>query len=87
MSLLSFCQWLGSTPGSVALHESLFAYPLVETVHVLALCLFLGFAVLLDLRLLGVLLRRMAASEVAGRVLPWTVAGFALMVITGLVLF
>ena len=42
MSLLPFCQWLGSTPGSIALHESLFMYPLIESVHVLTLCLFVG---------------------------------------------
>ena len=42
MSLLSFCQWLADTPGSIALHESLFMYPLVESVHVLTLCVFVG---------------------------------------------
>ena len=53
MSLLPFCQWLADTPGSIALHESLFMYPLVESAHVLTLCLFLGMAIMFDLRLLG----------------------------------
>ena len=32
MSFLPFCQWLADTPGSIALHESLYMYPLVESV-------------------------------------------------------
>src|SRR5258708_24851906 len=54
MSMLGFCQWLESTPVSIALHESIWGYPIVESVHVLALCLFLGLTVMLDLRLMGV---------------------------------
>jgi hypothetical protein len=87
LSLLSFCEWLANTPGSIALHESTWGYPLIESIHVLALCLFLGFAVMLDLRLLGLTMRRVAVSEVAGRLLPWTVAGFLIMIISGALLF
>ena len=87
MSLLSFCRWLEKTPWSVALHESLWMYSIVESVHVLTLCLFLGTAVMLDLRLLGVTMRGVPVSEVARRLLPWTAAGFALMVTSGALLF
>ncbi len=57
MSLLSFLEWLASTTWSIALHESLYMYPLIESTHVLALTLFVGLAVMLDLRLLGLTLR------------------------------
>ena len=87
MSLLPFCQWLAETRGSIALHESLYMYPLVESVHVLTLCLFVGMSVLLDLRLLGVTLRRVPVSEVTERLLPWMIGGFTVMLITGLLLF
>src|SRR5271169_598708 len=87
MSLLGFCQWLGSTPASIALHESIWAYPIVESVHVLTLCVFLGLTVMLDLRLLGVTLVRTPASEVVARLVPWTIVGFAVMVATGALLF
>lgn len=85
--MLRFCQWLESTPGSIALHESIWAYPVVESVHVLTLCLFLGLAVMLDLRLLGIILRKTPASEVLGWLFPWTLAGFITMAITGALLF
>src|SRR5712691_812043 len=87
MFLLGFCEWLANTPWSIAIHESRWAYSFIESVHVLALCLFLGMAVMLDLRLLGVTMRCAPASDVAGRLLPWTAAGFALMVISGALLF
>jgi hypothetical protein len=87
MSLLWLCQWLAETRWSIALHESLWVYPLVESTHVWSLALFVGFSVLLDLRLLGLALRSVPASEVAGRLLPWMLAGFAVMAATGLLLF
>ena len=87
MSLLAFCEWLAATEGSIALHESMYMYPIVESSHVLALTLFVGFAVILDLRLLGLILKQVPVSQVADRLLPWTIGGFVVMNITGLLLF
>jgi len=87
MSLLSFCQWLADTPGSIALHESLFMYPLVESVHVLTLCLFVGMSTMLDFRLLGLALRRVPLTDITNRLFPWMFAGFAVMVVSGVLLF
>jgi hypothetical protein len=84
---VTFAQWLADTPGSIALHESLYMYPLVESAHVLTLCVFVGTAVMVDLRLLGLTLRQVPVSEVTRRLLPWTAAGFVVMVITGALLF
>jgi len=71
-------------PSSVALRESLWMYPIIETAHVLGLCLFVGTAWLWDLRLLGLTLRRVPVSHLSAQVLPWTVAGFVLMAVSGL---
>ena len=87
MSLLPFVQWLAKTPGSIALHESVFMYPLVESAHVLTLCVFLGMAVMFDLRLLGVTLTAVPMSQLKRRLGPWMTGGFIVMVITGLMLF
>ena len=87
MSLLPFCQWLAGTSGSIALHESLYMYPLVESTHVLTLCLFVGMAVMFDLRLLGLTLRRVRITDFKRRLGPWLVAGFVAMIITGALLF
>src|SRR5579863_5549608 len=87
MWFASFLQWLHDTPFSIAMRDSLWAEPVVETIHVLTLTLFLGFAVLLDLRLLGVALRRRPVSEVLRQLNPWLIVGFAVMVISGVLLF
>src|SRR5206468_3579334 len=87
MSLLRFCQWLAATPGSIALHESRYMYLIVLTVHVLTLTVFVGTALMLDLRLLGLTMTRVPASEVIARLLPWTTAGFLVMMTSGALLF
>lgn len=87
MSLLRFCEWLENTSGSVAIHQSLWGYPVLESVHVLALSLFVGMAATLGLRLLGVTMRHTPVSDVVGQLLPWTAAGLVVMVVSGALLF
>jgi hypothetical protein len=87
VSILSFFEWLASTDWSIALHESLWAYPLVESTHVLTLGLFVGTAIMVDLRLLGWSFKSVPASEFIRRLLPWTRGGFYVMVATGVLLF
>jgi hypothetical protein len=85
--MLGFFRWMGDTPWSVALHESLYGYPIVESIHVWALCLFVGLAVVLDLRLTGLSFTNVPVSQIARRVLPWTTFGFVVMVASGILLF
>jgi hypothetical protein len=86
-SLVSFFSWLGDTPWSSGLHESQYAYSIIESVHVWTLALFLGTVAMFDLRLTGLALRNVPVSEVVNRLLPWTIVGFIIMVITGSMLF
>ena len=67
--------------------ESLYVWPLLESTHVLSLGLFVGTAVMNDLRLLGWTMREVPVSEITSRLLPWTRIGFAVMLTTGLLLF
>ncbi len=87
MSVFRFCEWLAATPGSIALHESRYMYLIVLSVHVLTLCLFVGTAAMMDLRLLGLTMQSVRVSEVIMRLLPWTSAGFLLMILSGSLLF
>jgi hypothetical protein len=87
MSLLAFFGRLADSDWSVALHESQYAYSIIESLHVWTLAIFFGSILMVDLRLLGLTLRKVPVTEVAGRLLPWTVVGFVLMVITGSLLF
>ena len=85
MSLLSLAEQIQALPSSTAIRETLW-YPIIESVHVLGIVFVLGTAGILDLRLLGRVMRRQAVSQVAQQLLPWTFAGFAVMMLSGLVL-
>jgi uncharacterized protein YacL len=86
MSLLGFCQWLEDTSLSSAIRESAWGFPIIETVHVLGLCLF-GMAILVDLRLLDVALKRVPVSEVTTGLSPWVTAGIVAMMASGVLTF
>jgi hypothetical protein len=79
--------WLAGTAGSVALHESVYLWPALESVHVLTLALFVGFSAVLDLRLLGISYTGVPAAKLARRLLPWITAGFVIMVASGVLVF
>ena len=73
--LHDLAQRVQEMPLSIALRESLWMYPIIETAHVLGLCLFVGTAWLWDFRLLGWTLRRVPVSELSKQILPWTAVG------------
>jgi len=87
MSLLAFFEQLAESPWSVGIHESEIAYSVIESLHVWSMCLFFGLTVIFDLRLLGWTMRKVPVSEFARRLLPWTIAGFVVMAISGVLLF
>lgn len=79
-----------ASPGSWSLAEfvrtSPWAYPSLEVVHLVGLGLVFGTLWLVELRLLGVG-RRLDVGALAATALPWNLAGFALSVVSGLLLF
>lgn len=87
MLLVGFLEWLAATPGSIALHESHYFFLVVLTVHVLTLFVFAGLAAIIDLRLLGLVLADVPASELVSRLVPWAVGGFCVMLASGSLLF
>jgi len=87
VDLFRFFEWLGTTSWSVALHESRYVFLLVLMIHVLTLSVFVGTAAMIDLRLLGKTMTRVPVSQVVTRLLPWSEAGFLVMVVTGTLLF
>ena len=87
MSLLRFVEWLGNTSWSIELHESRYVFLLVLMVHVLTISVFVGTAVMIDLRLLGKTMTGVPVSQVVARLLPWSELGFAVMIVSGTLLF
>jgi hypothetical protein len=87
MSLLAWCQWLEHTPLATAVSESNWLFPLIEGSHILALPLSVGMIVMFDLRLLGLAFRSGSASTMMRDVVRWSKFGFAVMFMTGGLLF
>ncbi|WP_338240789.1 DUF6644 family protein [Aurantiacibacter hainanensis] len=67
--------------------ESLWAFPTLETIHVIALVTVFGTILIMDLRLLGLASNKWAVTQMSKDTLPWTWAAFVLAAITGTLLF
>ena len=83
----NFLHWLESTSPAIAISESSWLFPGIESVHVLAIALVVGSITMVDLRLLDINLRDRPVGELMAEVLPWTWASFAVAVLTGVLLF
>ncbi len=81
-ALEAFNQWAPI----VWLKSNAYAYPTLETIHIVAIAMVFGTLWIVDLRLLGVI-RAIDARLLARTLLPWTLAGFALALLTGLTMF
>lgn len=80
-------QWLEALAVSTWIRESAYGFSLVVAIHILGLVLSVGTIVWVDLRLLGVALRRTAIGEVYRGLAPWFLVGFAFMLASGASLF
>jgi len=87
VSILSFCEWLQNLGWASGIKHSSWQFPVIESIHSLALSVMLWPAALLDLRLLDVFMRRRPVSQVSAQFLPWIWTGFVVMVLTGVMLF
>jgi hypothetical protein len=81
------CTWLEQTAVGTSIRESLWLFPIIETIHIFGIILLVGATSILDLRLMGLTFRDEAVSKLAQRFLPWAWAGFLIQVTTGLLLF
>ncbi len=87
MSVLSVCEWLQNLPWASGIKHSAWQFPVIESIHSLALSAILWPAAILDLRLLGLIMPRRPVSQVAAQFLPWVWTGFTIMILSGAMLF
>lgn len=87
MDLQGMASAIEATPLGDFMASDVWAFPMVETVHVIALVAVLGTIAVVDLRLLGWAGRPCAVTEIANDTLPWTWGAFVLAAITGTLLF
>src|ERR1700733_16051147 len=87
MFLLNICQWLDSTRWGAIIRQSNSLFSILDTIHTLGIVLVAGAIMLVDFRLLGLGLRSVPVAQLVARMVPATLAGFALMLASGGLLF
>ena len=85
--LQHLCQILYDSSFGTAIRESDYAFSVIESVHVLGITALFGTIAILDLRMLGLVLRGIAVTRVARAVFPITWGGFSIMFVSGFLLF
>jgi hypothetical protein len=85
--LQHICQIFYDSHFGTMIRESNNVFPIIETIHVLSITLLFGTIAVLDLRMLGLLLRPISVARVARNVLPLTWSGFAVSFVSGFLLF
>lgn len=71
----------GELPGSEWL------FPIIETLHVMALTVVVGSIAMMDLRLLGMTSRNSPVSRLSNEVLPWTWTAWCVSAVLGTLMF
>jgi hypothetical protein len=69
-----------------AMRDSLWLFPLVETIHIIGFSILVGAVVMFDLRILGIS-KRISVRLLARHLLPWSLAALFLIVPTGTLMF
>ena len=80
-------EWLEATSVGLMIRESAYGFQVTVAVHLMAITLSVGTLVWFDLRLLGASMTGYQASTIYRRLMPWMFTGFALMFISGFMLF
>jgi hypothetical protein len=86
-SVYAWLEWLETTDLSLFLQQSVWAFPTIESAHVLAISLVIGTIAVLDLRLLGLASVKWPVAKLAHFVLPYTWGVFLLAATTGALMF
>ena len=69
------------------IRESIWAFPIIEATHVLALAISVGILIWFDLRLMGWGMKHQPISQVHRSVMPYAFFGFVVKFVTGVLLF
>ena len=85
--LLPYFEWLESLWLGKAVVGSLWLFPVIESVHLLALSLLGGSILLVDLRMLGFGLKRYSVPALARDARPFMIGAIATLIATGVPLF
>ncbi len=85
-SIKEICAWLEQTRLSQAIQVTDWAVPTVQTVHILAIAVVAGSALMIDLRLVGVLGTDQPVKRVTSRFMPFLWWALLALLVTGAIM-
>jgi hypothetical protein len=85
--LLPYFQALEAGTIGEAIRDSTWLFPFIEAFHLVGLALVGGAVLLVDVRLLGLGLKRQPVGELARDAQPWLIGGVLFMIASGVPLF
>ena len=87
MTTLQLFERLETTALGVAIRDSAWLFPVIESFHLLGLATLGGAVLVVDLKLFGLGLKNRSADYVLGQTQPWLLGAIATMLTTGIPLF
>jgi len=87
MDLLPFFKWCDATAISAYIRSSTTIFPVIEVIHLFGLTMLLGTLTIIDLRILGIGMRRQSIPTVVKNLGPLTIWAGVITIVTGILLF
>jgi hypothetical protein len=83
-SFLPFFEWCGRTWLGTAVRDTVWAFPVIETFHLLALAVLLGTVLIVNLRAFGLGARYSSGSQMSSELEPWMLTSLAVLILSGI---
>jgi uncharacterized protein DUF6644 len=85
--LYEFAQWSEATGLGKMIRNSQYAFPIVEFFHLAALAVIGGAVLIVDMRLLGLGLKKTSVAQLARDAQPWMTGSLIVMLASGIALY
>jgi uncharacterized membrane protein len=86
-SLMPVFKWFDASAMGAWVRDSRWIFPAIEAVHIVALCILFGAILMLNLRLLGVTMKKKAVAALARELSPWVLVSLIIILASGILLF
>lgn len=82
-----FFEWCGRTWLGTTVRDTVWAFPVIETLHLLALAVLLGTVLIINLGVLRTGPRNSSAADMARELEPWMLTSLAVLIVSGIPMF
>lgn len=79
-----YFEWCGNTWLGSTVRDTVWAFPLIETFHLLALSILLGSVLIVNLRVFGLGKRFLPAPQMARQLEPWMLTSLGVLIASGI---